>query len=353
MKFLLNNTRISQETTLEYRTKLGSYLSSLREITKRGGYDAVEGSLNLPVDHELRDEVRGLAEEKASNVKHVFVVGIGGSNLGTQAVYEALKDVRKVKEHVAMHFLETLDERTLMHIRGVLEGVSAPEDVLVSVISKSGSTTETVANADILFELVSNRFGEEIALERFVVITDRDSALWRVAEEKHIAKLEIPSTVGGRYSVLSSVGLFPLACAGFDIEELHRGALEMREECLGQEGQAIHSAAFLAHFYNKGYVVHDIFLFDPTLESLGKWYRQLLAESIGKKENTKGEEVRIGITPTVSIGSRDLHSVAQLTLGGPQDKTATLVTKENVREVFTVPLNGFFSSSLEVVSGKT
>jgi glucose-6-phosphate isomerase len=353
MKFLFNNTRISSETIGEYKNSVESYLSYLREIVEGGGYGAAEGSLNLPVDYGARQDVQRLAEAKASEVRFVIVVGIGGSNLGTQAVYEALKDLRKIKERVKMCFLETVEEKSLLLVRDTLESMEKPEDILVSVISKSGSTTETVATADILFELMSNRFGEEAALQRFVVITDRDSMLWNIAQERNIATLEIPHTVGGRYSVLSSVGLFPLACAGFDIEELHRGALGMRERCLGEEAQAVYSAAFLAHYYFKGYDIHDIFLFDSSLEALGKWYRQLLAESIGKKENTKGEEIRIGITPTVSIGSRDLHSVAQLTLGGPQDKTATLVTKKNTQEVFTVPLDGFFSSPLEAVSGKT
>jgi glucose-6-phosphate isomerase len=353
MKLSFDNTLISSETFEEYKTKLEPYLSSLREIVRVGGFEAVEGSLNLPGDYEARRESQALAEAKAANVRIVIVVGIGGSNLGTQAVYEALKDMRKTKEHVKMCFLENVEEQSLKLIRESLEGMSAPEDVLISVISKSGSTTETVANADILFELMSNRFGRDVALERFVVITDRDSTLWRVATENNVATLEMPHTVGGRYSVLSSVGLFPLACADFDIEEFHRGALAIRERSLGEEKEAVYSAAFLAHFYQMGYVIHDMFLFDSSLEALGMWYRQLLAESIGKKENTEGEEVRVGITPTVSIGSRDLHSVAQLMLGGPRDKTATLVTKENIQEVFTVPMTGFFSSHLEGVPGKT
>ncbi|MEX0933614.1 MAG: hypothetical protein WDZ74_02545 [Candidatus Paceibacterota bacterium] len=349
MKFSFHDTRITPEQYQSYREKLSSYRAYLQKIVEQREDGSPESSLCLPSDDALRGRIIQLVKTKASHVKLVIVVGIGGSNLGTEAIYRAQKNT----EHAEMFFLETTDEQSLVAIRGLLKELSSPEEVIVSVISKSGGTIETIANADMLAHCMSERFGEEGARNRFVVITNKDSELWKTAMARDMSVLEIPFAVGGRYSVLSAVGLFPLACAGFDIEELHRGAVAIRTACLGEESPAILSAAFLVHYYNEGYNIHDTFFFDPSLEKLGMWYRQLLAESIGKTTNNHGDEVRVGITPTVSIGSRDLHSVFQLTLGGPRDKTATFVTTTADQNTFTVPSDGLFSSSQKNLVGKS
>src|SRR5690606_20153310 len=147
----------------------------------------------------------------------------------------------------------------------------------------------------------------------------------------------------------------PLAAAGLDVREICRGAREMRDFILGGAGEpAVSSALFLAHHSKRGYNIHDTFLFDPKLEKLGGWYRQLLGESIGKRENRKGEDVRTGITPTVSIGSRDLHSVGQLALDGPKDKMTTFVVGGAKKgDPLRVPQSGLFSASVPEVGGKS
>lgn len=349
MKFSFHDTLVTPEQYKDYQEKLSTYRVSLRDIVERGDLNANESSLCLASDADLRGRIIQMVKEKAPRVKLVVVVGIGGSNLGTEAIYRALKDA----EHAEMFFLETTDEQSLITLKSLLKDLSSPEEVVVSVISKSGGTVETTVNADILVHLMSEQFGKEAALSRFVVITNKDSELWKAALAHNMTTFEIPLTVGGRYSVLSAVGLFPLAAARFDIEELHRGAVAIRSACLGEESPAMLSAAFLVHFYNQGYNIHDTFLFEPSLEKLGMWYRQLLAESIGKTMNNKGDEVRIGITPTTSVGSRDLHSVFQLTLGGPRDKTATFVTVTREGEVFTVPDDALFSSTNKDLVGKS
>jgi len=349
MKFSFYDTLIAPEQYQDYQEKLSAYRSSMREVVERGDFSAPESSLCLVSDADLRGRIVQLVETKASRAKLVIVVGIGGSNLGTEAIYRALKSTGSRE----MFFLETTDEHSLRTLQGLLKDLSSLEDVIVSVISKSGGTVETIANADMLVHILEERFGKEGVLERFVAITNKDSKLWRVATEQNVAVLEIPLAVGGRYSALSAVGLFPLACAGFDVEELHRGATAMRNACLSEESPAALSAIFLVHFYNQGYNIHDMFLFEPSLEKLGMWYRQLLAESIGKTTNNKGDEVRVGITPTISVGSRDLHSVLQLTLGGPRDKTATFVTTTSEKKTFTVPQDGPFASSQKELEGKS
>ena len=154
-----------------------------------------------------------------------------------------------------------------------------------------------------------------------------------------------------RYSVFSPVGLFPLGLLGINIEHLLDGARSMRNTCIDidiQNNPAAIGAAVQYQHYKSGKNITDLFLFSNDLESVGKWHRQLMAESLGKEFNKKGERVNIGITPTVSIGSTDLHSMAQLYLGGPHDKFTTFVRVENSTSHINVPrLEGYS----ELVSG--
>jgi glucose-6-phosphate isomerase len=157
-----------------------------------------------------------------------------------------------------------------------------------------------------------------------VVTTDRDSALWLLAQQQQFFCLEIPQSIGGRYSVLSAVGLFPLALLGIDIDALHEGARAITPSLLATyHNDAARTATFLAYHYTHGFAIHNSFLFSVDMATMGAWYRQLLGESIGKQTAT-GE--RVGITPTVSIGSIDLHSVAQLYLAGPRNTVTSFVT---------------------------
>ncbi len=161
-----------------------------------------------------------------------------------------------------------------------------------------------------------------------------------MAAEKGFDVLEIPKKVGGRFSVFSSVGLFPLGLIGINFDELLSGARLLRDKCLTSEvinNPAALSACLIYIHYKKGMNIHDMFLFSPDLESIGKWYRQLMGESIGKEFNREQKKVFCGITPTVSIGSTDLHSMAQLYLGGPYDKFTTFIRVLKNKESVKIP----------------
>jgi glucose-6-phosphate isomerase len=226
--------------------------------------------------------------------------------------------------------------------------------VIVNGISKSGTTTETIANFEVILNLL--RRHKTRYRDCVVVTSDKESKLWSLATEKGFDILEIPEKVGGRYSVLSSVGLFPLGLLGVDIERLLAGAKDARDLCLQQNIEenpaAISSVVQFLH-YKKGKNIFDLFLFSNDLESLGKWYRQLMAESLGKKFNLLREKVNVGITPTVSIGSTDLHSVAQLYLGGPYDKFTTFVSVEKDKSVLNVPQLEGYSELVAGIQGKS
>jgi glucose-6-phosphate isomerase len=196
----------------------------------------------------------------------------------------------------------------------------------VAVVSKSGGTTETIVNAEVLLGHFRRRFGTAI-MQRTVAITDPNSPLREAASAHGMSVRTLPPSVGGRYSVFSAVGLVPLAAAGVDTCKLRDGARAMREQCLADdENPAVQSAAVQFSLFHRGDIqISDTFLFGPALESLGKWYRQLMGESLGKEEDETGSVVRTGIVPTVSIGSIDLHSVGQLYLGGPRTLFTTFV----------------------------
>jgi glucose-6-phosphate isomerase len=333
--------------------QLGSYSDKLRSVYESGVYQEAECSLNLAKDESLLQKVQELAAEKVSqSLKYSIVVGIGGSNLGTKAVYDALKGSRDVagEPGVRMLFAETTDPEQLDALTHLMTRVSSPDEVLITLISKSGGTTETIANFEILMQPLAEKFSN--ILERVVVITDEGSKLWQTADQKGIATLAIPGLVGGRYSVLSAVGLFPLLSVGIDVVRLRQGAVAVLGKCFDGNDIAAASAAALAQQYHAGRVINDNFFFHPELESLGKWYRQLMGESIGKKDDIHGQAVHVGITPTISLGSTDLHSVGQLYLGGPRDKFTTFVSsRSEVR--MPLPQHRLLPELVPMISGKS
>lgn len=333
---------------------LSDYTERLRSIRESGAYGEYESSINLARDSLLLEQVKTLVADKSTaKLKYNIVVGIGGSNLGTKAVYDALfgfRDVMEPERVPKLLFAETTDPDWLKYAAQLLETIVEPEEVIVTIISKSGGTTETLANFEIIMQGLNAKFGS--MTDRIVAITDEGSKLWEAAKAKSISTLAIPKPVGGRYSVLSAVGLFPLATVGIDIDNLVEGAKSLLDQCFADDNIAAKSAVVLAAQYDNGCVINDNFFFHPELESLGKWYRQLMGESVGKEQSLSGETLHIGITPTVSLGSTDLHSVGQLYLGGPKDKITTFVSTLQSAEV-RVPEERVFPELVEMINGKT
>lgn len=293
------------------------------------GYGDWRATVNLPSDEDMLEEVREV-EDRLVEPELVVVCGIGGSNLGTAAVCEAVPR----REGAELAFLDTVDPD---HTRQVLdrmgEVLDSGDEVVVNAVSKSGGTAETLANFKTALRLLDSHGSAD---GRVVVTAGEGSPLWEFAEERGFERLAVPEKVGGRYSVLSPVGLLPLSLAGVDVEELRRGAREARERSLEPDGPAAQAAAALHENYEKGRRIHDMFVFSKELESLGKWSRQLTAESLGKD----GENGATGITPLVSVGSIDLHSMQQLYMGGPNDKVHSLISVGSKHRVDIPSIDG-------------
>jgi len=359
IKFNYKDTALLDEGEVaEAASSLSGYIGHLNEVTKAGGYDSREASLNLPFDEDTLAKVKTLASaKKIDKLKYIVVVGIGGSNLGAMAVYEALFGTLHTVldgEAPKMLFLDTNNPKLLLDIKNTLSGVEDKEELLINVISKSGGTTETIVNFEALYAyLKENIKGIE---DRVVVTTDIGSKLYHKAEEVGFDILEVPKNVGGRFSVFSAVGLFPLALAGVNVEALVLGARKERDACLSEdlEKNPALASAVLIHLHHKhGISIQNSFFFHSQLETVGKWYRQLVGESLGKQHNKQGNEVRVGITPITSVGSTDLHSMAQLFLGGPKDKFTTFISAKTVEDKVLVPNKLVFDGLVDDISGKS
>ncbi len=334
-------------------------LTEFRRIASlhSGAYASHNEVVRLPLDPSMLADIKKVAEHfYTSQLKFIIVVGIGGSNLGTKAVYDALRGKFDLLSDMVpkILFLDTTSARLVHDLEEVLGAdVHHKEEILINLVSKSGTTTESVANFELLMQHLMQRVdGIE---ERVVCTTDAFSALWKLAELKKYGLLEIPKVVGGRYSVFSPVGLFPLLLAGIDVVSLREGARDMLVQCVSQDSNEHHARRFAEMLYaemQRGVSILNIFHFAPELESLGKWERQLIAESLGKEKDLSGKVVHAGITPIVSIGSTDLHSMAQLYFGGPRDKFTMLVGVGSASSR-RVPERGLISGLVSGISGKS
>ncbi len=359
LNFSYTNSLIDPERIKNTATSLSDYAVELAAVVDAGNYDHDAASLVLPRDKSNLEIVGKVAAEKSPDkIKFIVLIGIGGSNLGTQAVYEALNGT----EHnftrsggARILFLDTTAAKKTQNLLSLLENeCNSPEELLIIAISKSGGTTETVAGLEFMNAKLSVKFPQ--LTERMVFISDEGSPFWNMAEQNGISVLPLPKKVGGRYSVLSAVGLLPLKLAGVDTEMLLQGAEEVCQ--IGVQASPDLNmpmvSAVLTYLHSlNGLKINNSFFFNPELEAVGRWYRQLMGESIGKQNNLEGEEVHSGITPVVSIGSTDLHSMAQLYFGGPRDKFTTLVYHSQKEMQIGLPEKLRFEGLVKGIAGKS
>jgi len=288
----------------------------------------VLGFLDLPYASETVEQVKTLAEGYGQWFEDVVVLGIGGSGLGAKAVRDALLgpywNDRSDEERDHFPRLHVVDNPDPFTMTGLLERVD-PARTLFNVVSKSGATAETMAQYLLVRERVEAAVGAEKARGHFLFTTDPASGvLRRIGEAEEIPMLPVPENVGGRFSVLSPVGLLPAAICGVDVDELLAGAAAMEERCRGAvlaQNPAGVIAALLHHFDRLcGRPIHVLMPYSDRLRSVAFWFQQLWAESLGKARTLSGEATATGPTPIAALGATDQHSFLQLLMEGPDDK---------------------------------
>lgn len=261
---------------------------------------------------------------KTVTQKNIVVIGIGGSTLGTYAIYKFLKHTKELAKK--LYFLETTDP---IDIKSKLANINL-EDTLFVVISKSGTTVETIAIFKYINSLVCCDSSNTI------VISESDSKLAGYATKNNMRVFDIPKNVGGRFSVFSAVGLVPLALVGLDIDAILEGARVSHDSFFAKQSlyeRVLKKARFLVEYKNS-FNINVVFSYSSRLEGFNKWYIQLWGESLGKIDVNKTKQ---GLTPIGIIGPIDQHSFLQLIIEGKRDKTVTVIKVDEFHSNLKIP----------------
>ena len=309
------------------------------------------GWVDLPVNYDKEEfgRIREAADKIRRDSQVLLVVGIGGSYLGARAVIEFLKGCyynQKRKNTPDIYFVgNSFDGDELKTVLELCEG----KDVSVNVISKSGTTTESSIAFRILREYMEDRYSKEEAAARIYATTDRArGALKGLADQNGYETFVIPDDVGGRFSVLTPVGLLPIACAGIDIEALMRGAANEREKLFGDglTNDAYTYAIARNIQLERGKSVELLCSYDPSFRFMGEWFKQLFGESEGKNKK--------GLFPASAVYSSDLHSLGQYVQDGSPIlfETVCALARPAVRDM-NVPYEEENSDGLNFIAGES
>jgi glucose-6-phosphate isomerase len=319
----------------------------------RGAYAAVEerrstgelGFLDLPYATEGVARVRELADGFAQWFEDVVVLGIGGSGLGARALEQALLGPfwNQLDDEARDHFprLHVVDNPDPFTFRALLERVD-PARTMFNVVSKSGTTAETMAQYLVARGRVEEAVGADKARGHFLFTTDpHEGVLRAIGDAEGIPMLSVPPNVGGRFSVLSAVGLFPAAVCGVDPAALLAGAAAMEARCR-TDTLAANPAGILATLLHhadvrQGRPIHVFMPYSDRLRPVAAWFQQLWSESLGKARTLSGEARPTGPTPLAAVGATDQHSMLQLFMEGPQDKVVVFVGVDDPEASVDIP----------------
>ncbi|MBQ9507839.1 MAG: glucose-6-phosphate isomerase [Bacteroidales bacterium] len=323
--------------------------------TKSGKGNDFLGWLDLPeeTDEVLLSQIQNCANRLERQSEMVVVIGIGGSYLGARAVIEALqhsyKGFNPFSDNHAPYVTfagNNISEDNLCELLEVLDH----KDYSLIVISKSGTTTEPAIAFRILKKHCEDKYGKEWAKQRIVAITDKArGALKQMADANGYETFVIPDDVGGRYSVLTPVGLLPIAVAGFDIRQLIAGARAMRHELLSQSSLSSNIAqqyALMRYLlYQSGKKIEMMVTYNPKMAFFIEWYKQLFGESEGKEGK--------GIFPTGATFSTDLHSLGQYIQEGERHLFETVLSIQQSRFQVPIPEDAENLDKLNYLLGKS
>ncbi|NWF99052.1 MAG: glucose-6-phosphate isomerase [Nitrospirae bacterium] len=274
-------------------------------------------------------EIKKIARYIRKSADNFLLLGIGGSALGPRAIIEALSPFHNLKKKPRVFIYDNVDPRTLKSIFTVID----LKKTFINVISKSGSTAETAASFLILWDKMKRALGKE-AFRRFIITTDPEKGnLRKIANDEKILSLPVPPNVGGRYSVLSPVGLLTTEVIGINCNELLEGASSIKSICLKNDVYKNPALLFAVLLFlmdkEKNRHINVMVPYMDSLKFLSEWFCQLWAESLGKGNK--------GLTPYPSLGTTDQHSQLQLWMEGPQDKVVFFIKVNNFGTDIKIP----------------
>jgi glucose-6-phosphate isomerase len=347
------------------------YNAALKEIAGDGGLDLADlealaprsrdllaalhgrresgelGFFHLPFATEEAQRVKDWADEAAGRFEAVVHLGIGGSGLGPICIQSALnhplynEDAQFRDGRPRLYVVDNADPEMLASVSDAIN----PEKTLFHVVSKSGTTPETMTAFMFFWEKAKLALGEDKAPNHFVFTTDPKSGVLRaLAERDGIVTFNVPPNVGGRFSVLTAVGLLPAALAGIDPLEMLAGAAEMARRCetpeLLKNPACLHAAIHWLADTKKGQNIAVMMPYSQALRAFAWWFAQLWGESLGKRTSRQGKTVHVGQTPVAALGATDQHSQVQLYVEGPNDKIFTFLEVERFRHQLPIPQAG-------------
>jgi glucose-6-phosphate isomerase len=312
------------------------------------------GWVDLPVDYDKEEfsRIQKSAEKIKSDSDVLLVIGIGGSYLGARAAIEMLnhsfynalpKEKRSAPQ--VLFLGQNISSTYMRDLMDILEG----KDFSINVISKSGTTTEPAIAFRIFRKMLEEKYGVEEARKRIYATTDKSKgALKTLSNDEGYETFVVPDDVGGRYSVLTAVGLLPIAVSGVEIEQMMKGAAEAREDFSKSElteNPAYQYAVVRNVLYNKGKTIEMLINYEPGLQYFSEWWKQLFGESEGKDQK--------GIFPSSANFSTDLHSLGQYVQEGRRDLFETVIKVQEPRHELKIEKADSDLDGLNYLAGET
>ena len=303
----------------------------------------MQGWMDSPYNQgEVVKRIEKTAEKIRSECENFVVLGIGGSALGAIAVFNALKHAyynelpREVRKGPRFYVIDNVDPERMNALLDIID----VSKTVFNVITKSGATSETMSQYLIINDLLKSKLGDKASEHIIATTSSNKGNLIKLAKENGYETFYIDDGVGGRFSVLSPVGLLPAAVLGINISELLRGARDMDELCRTDDltvNPALTAAVLQYLFMQKGYNVSVMMPYADSLKFVADWYAQLWAESLGKEFDLDGNRVNAGQTPVKALGVTDQHSQVQLYNEGPFDKVITFLEVKQFRTDCVIP----------------
>ncbi len=346
--------------TFDYNNMMSQYVGENQGITEKdiaahkavfaAAYDSVQngrgkgmmGWTELPYNQdEIVEDIIATAREVRSKFDNFVVLGIGGSALGPMSAFQALCHLRhnelpKRLRKAPKFYVEDNVDPERMH--ALLDVIDLNKTVF-NVITKSGSTSETMSQYLIIMDILKQKFGDKAREHIIATTSETKGNLIKIAKAENLKTFYIPEGVGGRFSQLCPVGLLPAAVLGINIKQMLKGAAYMDRKCRVknlQRNPALIAAALQYIAIKKGKNISVMMPYADSLKLMADWYCQLWGESLGKAEDLQGNKVFVGQTPVKALGVTDQHSQVQLYTEGPFDKVVTLIGVKEYRKSFTI-----------------